>query len=362
MSKKNIASGAVLAAIVIGLAGLLYGAIVNGWSDYTLVSSITSPASGYGRCAYVGSGLTGIWECKRSDGSLSLGPSGPSGAAGATGATGPSGPSGAAGAAGAAGSGCGSAGVNAQTSGYTLVSGDSGKLVTMNGTSLTATLYGSPSSGYNSCIENLNSTALTVATNSLQYNGATTSISVPQYWTIHFASNGTNYFGTVPDIAGSNVTITNATTGHTIAATGGGAGTDLGALIHQTTGQNTTTGSNTNLTIGTVVRDDGGFTGTANKLTIPAGKTGWYVVTAGVQWDTNTTGLRGLNILVNGALPLGGATLPRSQVAAGGSNALINSVTYYLTAGDLLSLSAFQNSGSNSTQASGVFLGCVYIN
>ena len=115
--------------------------------------------------------------------------------------------------------GCGSAGINAKTGSYTLTSSDAGYLVTYNGSSLTATLYASPASGYQSCIENLNASPLTVATNSLQYNTATTSITLQQYQTISFSSNGTNYFGTIPSVAGTGNSFTQASNGQTQAAT-----------------------------------------------------------------------------------------------------------------------------------------------
>jgi len=93
-------------------AGALAGAIVNGWSDYTLVTSVSSPSVGYGRVAYVGSGLTGLLDCKRSDGSSCMptatgatGPTGPQGATGVQGPTGAQGSTGTTGPAGATGTG-----------------------------------------------------------------------------------------------------------------------------------------------------------------------------------------------------------------------------------------------------------------
>lgn len=119
----------------------------------------------------------------------------------------------------------GGGGVNSQTSSYLLVSGDNGKLVQMNGSSLTATLPASPpSSTWNVWIQNLNSSNLTVSPNGLDINTGAGSITLIQYQLIHVWTDGSNYFSQVPLVAGSNVTLSPASSGITVAATGGGGG------------------------------------------------------------------------------------------------------------------------------------------
>lgn len=116
-------------------------------------------------------------------------------------------------------------GVNAQTANYALVSGDSGKLVTMNGTNLTAKLPASPpSSTWLAWIENLNSSAVTVSGNGLNINGAASSITLNQFDVIQVWTDGSNYFASTPLVAGSNITLTPTSSGKTIAASGGGGG------------------------------------------------------------------------------------------------------------------------------------------
>ena len=108
------------------------------------------------------------------------------------------------------GTGGGSAlgGVNAQTVGYTLISGDSGKLVTMNGTSLTASLPATPPSAtWTTNIQNLNTTSLTISRNGLLINGAANNLTLLPYQFIPIYTDGTNYFARPPYAAGTNVTI-----------------------------------------------------------------------------------------------------------------------------------------------------------
>jgi hypothetical protein len=137
-------------------------------------------------------------------------------------------------------SGCSlSNGVNAQTSGYTLVSGDAGKLVTFNGTSLTATMPASPpSSTWCARIENLNATSLTVSRNGLTINGGTSNLTLAQYQTVTCVTDGSNYFCTRPIVAGTNVTITESSNQESIASSGGGGGGGL-VLLEQHTANNT---------------------------------------------------------------------------------------------------------------------------
>lgn len=228
---------------IVAFTGLyLWGAVGN-WTDYTKMTSPGNPASAYGR-VYVNSG-TNLLTCILSTGASCMptatgatgatGPTGPTGATGATGATGSAGSNGATGATGATGSNGSNgtngacAGVVAKTSSFTLTSSENAELVTFNGSSLTATLNGSPTSTTVYCLENLNASALTVARNSLTINGGTSNITLQQYQAITLWSDGSNYFSTRPLVAGSNVTLTQASNGQTVAASGGGGGGSFSA-------------------------------------------------------------------------------------------------------------------------------------
>jgi hypothetical protein len=96
----------------------------------------------------------------------------------------------------AAASGSGFAGgVNSQTTNYTAVFGDGGKLISMNGSNLTLTLPNPPpNSIWMVHVENLNSTNLTISPNSLNIDGSGSSLTLGQNQGITIFTDGTNYF------------------------------------------------------------------------------------------------------------------------------------------------------------------------
>ena len=114
--------------------------------------------------------------------------------------------------------------VNAQTISYTALASDDGKLITENGASLTLTLPAAvPSVGWYVWVQNLNASALTVSRNGLTINGGTSNITLQQYQRVRIESDGANYKSEVPIVAGTNVTLTPASNGLTVTATGGAA-------------------------------------------------------------------------------------------------------------------------------------------
>jgi len=174
----------------------------------------------------------------------------------------------------ACGSGGAGGGINAQTANYTLVSGDAGKLVTMNGSSITATMPASPPTAtWFVKIENLNASALTIARNGLTINGGTSNITLQQFQSASCYTDNTNYFCSVPDVAGSNVTLTQASNGQTIASTSGGFSPSPGISANQIVFSDSTgatygygtTGASGALCIGTAC--SGGTTNTIDIVT-----------------------------------------------------------------------------------------------
>ncbi len=170
-------------------------------------------------------------------------------------------------------------GVNAQTVGYTPVSGDSGKLVTMNGSNLTLTLPSPPPSNtWLIWVENLNATNVTISRNGLTINGGTANITLPQYEMVNVWTNGTNYFASLPFVAGTNMTITPASNGITFAASGGGGGGNVIPLPTITpvidanfawANQQTASYTNTNNTIYLTVPTLGGDNLCARETSVP---------------------------------------------------------------------------------------------
>ena len=118
-----------------------------------------------------------------------------------------------------AGIACLGGGTSTKTADYTTVAGDSGKLILGNGSSITLSLLATPGASYAVGFENIHSTDLVISRNGLTINGASSNITLKQYQQVACFSNGTNYFCSVPDVAGSGITLTQAANGQTIALT-----------------------------------------------------------------------------------------------------------------------------------------------
>ena len=120
-------------------------------------------------------------------------------------------------------------GLNSQTASYTLVSGDGGKIVSFNGSSLTATLPSPPpSSAWKATVQNLSTSSLTVSRNGLLINGGTSNITLTQYQAVTLWTDGTNYFtNTVPTFVSAPVTLTAAANGLTLGLTSEGTGSKV---------------------------------------------------------------------------------------------------------------------------------------
>jgi len=117
-------------------------------------------------------------------------------------------------------------GVNTYTSAHTIGASDIGKLVIMNCSSVCAlTFKATPAATDWWGVESIGSTTATISLNSLNFNGSSSVPALVNYSTLLVASDGLNYFGDAPLVAGSNVTLTPASNGLTVAATGGGSGT-----------------------------------------------------------------------------------------------------------------------------------------
>ena len=106
-------------------------------------------------------------------------------------------------------------GVNAQTASYLAVSGDAGKLISMNGSSLTLTLPASPPSAtWMILVENRNSTDLTISRNGLNIDGAASNLTLHQNQGTVIFTDGSNYFTSRgnPNVQEDNITLADVTT------------------------------------------------------------------------------------------------------------------------------------------------------
>lgn len=126
-------------------------------------------------------------------------------------------------------------GINTQASSYTITATDRNKMVMMNcSATCTVTLPAAPPDGkWTVWLDSVGSVLPTVSLNGLTFN---TSASVPvlnSFIPLMIRTDASNYYGTPPLIAGTNMTITSASNGTTFTSSGGGGG---GGALNGVTG------------------------------------------------------------------------------------------------------------------------------
>lgn len=108
------------------------------------------------------------------------------------------------------------------------------------------------------------------------------------------------------------------------------------------------TGSWTALTFDSERRDDADFHSTVSntsRLTVPAGKAGWYVIAGHISFAASGSGLRRyVSILINGSDRI---AMQRGEPNATTPVQLSIATVYPLAAGDYAELPAYQDSGGN---------------
>jgi len=195
-----------------------------------------------------------------------------------------------------------------------------------------------PSSKWNARMMSIGSTLATVSLNGLNYNGGATAPALIKYMPLYVTTDGSNYFGDVPLVAGSNITITPAANGATVAASGGGGSpctTTANAIQYDNSGSFGCTDiqeiSNvlSNLTTTQSETFQGGQNASANSA-----------LGAGTFQGADQTG-------AGGSSSAGGGALLR-----GGKNAATNAAS---TAGNV-ELQSGQSTGSSSTGLQGLML------
>lgn len=162
--------------------------------------------------------------------------------------------------------------------------------------------------------------------------------------------------------AGSNITITNSAGGITIASTGGSA-SFVGATAYASASTTIPTATWTNVAMASEIEDTDGFHSTVSntqRFTVPTGKGGRYLLTAGAGISDGATGSRTMRVVLNIG---GGGTevLTRNETnPANTTNVTLAGTTQVtLSAGDTLDLQVYQNSGSDKTTSA--FRGTTYM-
>lgn len=118
-----------------------------------------------------------------------------------------------------------------------------------------------------------------------------------------------------------------------------------GAQITKSGTQNASTGVTTTVSWETVVDDDGGYADLGNdRLTVPAGEAGYYVITAQLDWADATNPTVGNRII---AIQRNAITIARQLISLNGANsASVNAASaVFLDEGDDITVTFFQASG-----------------
>jgi len=81
-----------------------------------------------------------------------------------------------------------------------------------------------------------------------------------------------------------------------------------------------------------------------SRITIPSGKTGYFLISYNLRFNNNATGYRSVNLLRNGSNI---KTISTQAITSGSATNLGSTQIVYATTGDYFQLQAFQNSGGN---------------
>jgi hypothetical protein len=136
-------------------------------------------------------------------------------------------------------------------------------------------------------------------------------------------------------------------------ATPASGSTFSGASVFNSSSQSHSSGADLTPSFDSEKFDVGGYHDNStnnSRLTVPSGKTGYFLVSAFLGWSSNSSNIRVIQFIKNG-----GAQVSRLSVAAANGDTTYANLSdvLYLTAGDYITLQLFQASGSTLTIQSG---------
>ena len=105
----------------------------------------------------------------------------------------------------------------------------------------------------------------------------------------------------------------------------------------------------TSLTFNTETYDTDAFHSTVtntDRITIPSGKAGYYLINYNINWAANATGFRNCGIRLNGNSATINA-VAYIKAFSDDDNSLAGTIVYYLNDADYLTLAIYQNSGGS---------------
>lgn len=278
----------------------------------------------------------------------------------------------------------------AKTASYTLVAADAGTVIQMNSASATTITVNTSlfSAGDSVQIQNIGAGTCTITAGTATVNSAG-SLAVTQYdgGFLYFSSASSALWfdytqaGTISPLTtkGDLYTRTSSadarlgvgTNGYTLVADSAEAtglkwaapasgSSFVGCSLYKSANQSIATATNTAITFDTELKDTDAFHSTAtntSRITIPAGKAGFYLITGQINFASNSTGLRQGVIYKNGAL----MTISFTQGAVNGdwSGGSISQISE-LAVADYLELFAYQTSGGNLNINGGATYGAAF--
>lgn len=136
-------------------------------------------------------------------------------------------------------------------------------------------------------------------------------------------------------------------------ATPAGGSTFAGCRLVPNTGQAISNATFTALVYQTETFDVGGYHSTVtntSRITVPSGKAGYYAITAATFWPSDSSGVRQIQLQVNGTTDIGRTVITGT---AGGVVSELYTDVYYLNVGDYVQSLVYQNSGSTLTTQTG---------
>ena len=166
----------------------------------------------------------------------------------------------------------------------------------------------------------------------------------------NYTTNGDLVYGTGSSVItrlgiGSTSQVLTVTGGVPVWATPAGGTTFVGCSLYKSANASITNATDTTVTFNTESYDTDGFHDTATnaeRITIPAGKGGKYLITAKTTFASNATGIRGIYLYKNAAVFL---TYNVQPAFTGECNTILSYVVS-LNATDYVYFQTYQNSGS----------------
>jgi hypothetical protein len=128
-------------------------------------------------------------------------------------------------------------------------------------------------------------------------------------------------------------------------ATPAGGATFSGCSLRSSVDISVPDATSTTINFNTEIFDVDGYhdnSTNTNRITIPSGKTGYFLFVCQIRFSANSSGYRSINIRKNGAT----MTQPSVSNSIGNNTTVSSSFIVYGVPGDYYDLQAFQNSGS----------------